>query len=154
MLFTLVFVFFPPLVSASATPQANDLYKKRKFDEAIAEYDLAISAEPNDATSALLHSTLRGLPSTSLHLSVTSCYHPLPALQHPHTSQHSPSLWGGFSAYSFILNILFHSAILVQNPPILIIFFGISAICTDKIKVSWNFATNIFEIFRKLFSKS
>ena len=40
-------------------------------------------------------------PSTSLHLSVTSCYHPLPALQHPHTSQHSPSLWGGFSAYSF-----------------------------------------------------
>ena len=38
-------------------------------------------------------------PSTSLHLSVTSCYHPLPALQHPHTSQHSPSLWGGFLAY-------------------------------------------------------
>merc|ERR1719487_851351 len=30
--------------------KANDLYKKRKFDEAIAEYDLAISAEPNDAT--------------------------------------------------------------------------------------------------------
>ena len=40
-------------------------------------------------------------PSTSLHLSVTSCYHPLPALQHPHTSQHSPSLWRGFLAYSF-----------------------------------------------------
>jgi stress-induced-phosphoprotein 1 len=30
--------------------KANDFYKKRKFDEAIAEYDLAISAEPNDAT--------------------------------------------------------------------------------------------------------
>jgi len=29
---------------------ANDFYKKRKFDEAIAEYDLAIAAEPNDAT--------------------------------------------------------------------------------------------------------
>ena len=41
-------------------------------------------------------------PSTSLHLSVTSCYHPLPALQHPHTSQHSPSLCGGFSAYSLL----------------------------------------------------
>ena len=41
-------------------------------------------------------------PSTSLHLSVTSCYHPLPALQLPHTSQHSTSLWGGFSAYSLV----------------------------------------------------
>merc|ERR1719473_163912 len=30
--------------------KANDLYKKRKFDEAIVEYDLAIKEEPNDAT--------------------------------------------------------------------------------------------------------
>merc|ERR1719387_2516206 len=30
--------------------KANDLYKKRKFEEAIVEYDLAIKEEPNDAT--------------------------------------------------------------------------------------------------------
>lgn len=30
--------------------KANDLYKKRKFDEAVVEYDLAIKEEPNDAT--------------------------------------------------------------------------------------------------------
>ena len=46
-------------------------------------------------------------------------------------------------------------ATLVQNSPM---FFGISAICTEKIKIldsqtPWDFATNIFEIFRKWFSK-
>merc|ERR1719161_221669 len=30
--------------------KANDLYKKRKFEDAIVEYDLAIKEEPNDAT--------------------------------------------------------------------------------------------------------
>ena len=40
-------------------------------------------------------------------------------------------------------------------------FFGISTICTENIKIaqidsqiSWDFATNIFEIFRQPFSKS